>query len=199
MCGRFESKRVEHDLIDLFNEKNLNLEVEAEIDKRADEDIRPTQKILSVLLDINRYTITKVNWGIKFSDKSPLIFNSRIETIKEKKYWLNLFAKNKCIVPMTGFYEWKTEGNRKVKYKIFLPDEDIFFVPAIYHQDKEKNIFASLITTVPNKCIKEIHHRMPVILDFDNAVSFLNDETEKNLERCLPYDDKNRMKMSISD
>jgi putative SOS response-associated peptidase YedK len=100
---------------------------------------------------------------------------------------------------MTGFYEWKTEGKRKVKYKIFLPDEDIFFVPAIYNQDKEKNIFASLITTVPNKFIKEIHHRMPVILDLDNAISFLGDESEKNLERCVPYDDKKKMEMKISD
>lgn len=103
MCGRFESKRVEHDLIDLFNEKNLELKVDDEIEKRAEEDIRPTQKILSVLIDTDRYTMTKVNWGIKFSDKSPLIFNSRIETIKEKKYWQNLFAKNKCIVPMCPY------------------------------------------------------------------------------------------------
>jgi hypothetical protein len=40
---------------------------------------------------------------------------------------------------------------------------------------------------------------MPVILDFDNAISFLNDEAEKNLERCLPYDGKKKMEMRVSD
>ena len=175
----------------MFNQNNLELEVDDKIEKRTEEDIRPTQKILSVMLNDETYNLAKVNWGIKFSEDSPLIFNSRIETIKEKKYWNTLFAKNKCIVPMTAFYEWKTEGKRKIKYRIFLPDEEIFFVPAIYHKDKKK-IFASLITTVPNKFIKEIHHRMPVIFDLENAISFLKDEVEDNLERCIPYSERKR-------
>jgi putative SOS response-associated peptidase YedK len=74
-----------------------------------------------------------------------------------------------------------------------LPEKDIFFVPAIYHKDKEKNIFASLITTSPNKFISEIHNRMPVILDFQNAISFLNDPSEENIKRCVPYNDENEM------
>jgi hypothetical protein len=40
---------------------------------------------------------------------------------------------------------------------------------------------------------------MPVILDLDNAISFLGDESEKNLERCVPFDDKKKMEMKISD
>jgi putative SOS response-associated peptidase YedK len=71
-------------------------------------------------------------------------------------------------------------------------------VPAIYHQDKEKNIFASLITTTPNKFIKPIHHRMPIIFDFDEAVKFLNDDADKNLERCIPYPDKKKMEMELA-
>lgn len=181
----------------MFNQNNLELEVDDKIEKRTEEDIRPTQKILSVMLNDETYNLAKVNWGIKFSEDSPLIFNSRIETIKEKKYWNTLFAKNKCIVPMTAFYEWKSEGKRKIKYRIFLPDEEIFFVPAIYHKDKKK-IFASLITTVPNKFIKEIHHRMPVIFDLENAISFLNDDAVKNLGRCVSYSDKKKMEMELA-
>lgn len=199
MCGRFENKKIDCEIIDLFNQNNLELEVDEKIEKRVEEDIRPTQKILSVMLNDKTYSLAKVNWGIKFSEDTPLIFNSRIETIKEKKYWNTLFSKNKCIVPMTAFYEWKAEGKRKTKYRIFLPDQEIFFVPAIYHHDKEKNIFASLITTVPNKFIKQIHHRMPVIFDFTNAVSYLKDGVDKNFERCVPYNDKKKMEMELAE
>lgn len=198
MCGRFETKKIEKSVLELFRSKNLKVDVDKEIEDRANEDIRPTQKIMSVLLNDDIYKITKVNWGIKFKEDSPLIFNSRIETIKEKKYWATLFDKNRCLVPMTGFYEWRKEGTRKQKYRIYLPDNDLFFVPALYHTDKEKNIFASLITTVPNEFIKPIHHRMPIILDFDKAVSYLSNTASQNLELCLPYDNTKPMEIELS-
>jgi putative SOS response-associated peptidase YedK len=198
MCGRFESKRVEETLLDLFNYNKLQVKVDSEINNRADEDIRPTQKIVGVLKQDKGYRVAKVNWGIKFSDDSPLIFNSRIETIKEKKFWNTLFSNNKCIVPMTGFYEWKTEGKKKIKYKITVPELKIFFVPALYHKDKEKNLCASLITTTPNSFIKQIHHRMPVILDFNEALKFLTDTTEENLQKCIPLPDSKKMEMELS-
>jgi len=205
MCGRFENTRLEKEILELFRSANLNVEIDSGISNRSDqdfrskEDIRPTEKIISVILGNDIYRITRVNWGIKFSDASPLIFNSRIETIKEKRYWASLFSKNRCIVPMTGFYEWNQIGKRKQKYRIFLPDQELFFVPAIYHKDKEDKIFASLITTGPNKFIKTIHHRMPVILDFKNAVDFLNEESVANLERCIPYDDNKPMELEEAD
>lgn len=199
MCGRFETKKIEKSVIELFKSHNLNIEVDKDIEDRADEDIRPTQKIMSVLLKNDIYKITKVNWGIKFKEDSPLIFNSRIETIKEKKYWATLFDKNRCLIPMSGFYEWRKEGTRKQKYRIYLPDNDLYFVPALYFTDKEKNICASLITTVPNEFIKPIHHRMPIILDFDKAVSYLSNTAQQNLELCIPYDDTKPMEMELAD
>lgn len=189
MCGRFQNKKTEKELVELFEQNNLELLVDDEIDKRKKDDIRPTEKIAAIFSDNEKFKLSKVIWGIKFKEDSPLIFNSRIETIKDKTYWKKLFTENKCVVPMTGFYEW----NNKIRYKIFLPEKDIFFVPAIYHKDKEKNIFASLITTTPNKFISEIHNRMPVILDFQNAISFLNDPSEENIKRCVPYNDENEM------
>lgn len=195
MCGRFETYDIEDLLLQLFEERKLPFRFESDVNKRKHEDIRPTDKIMSILLKDDIYKITKVDWGIKFSDSSPLIFNSRIETISEKHFWNGLFAKNKCLVPMTGFYEWKTEGKKKTKYRVYLPNEKIFFVPAIYTLGKENQIKASLITTTPNKFIEKIHHRMPVILDFDNGINFLNDNADENLKRCISFPDEKQMEM----
>jgi len=199
MCGRFENKRINKDVIDLFIQSKIIIEIDSSIDQVGREDIRPTQKILSIIRKENNYILTKVNWGIKFSKDSPLIFNSRIETIKEKKFWNNLFDRNRCIVPMTGFYEWKVQGTSKIKYRVYLPDQDIFFVPALYESDKGNNICASLITTVPNKFISQIHHRMPVIFDFQQAVKFMTDDVQNNLQNCQPYDNKKGMTIEIAD
>ncbi|MBZ0184037.1 MAG: SOS response-associated peptidase [Melioribacteraceae bacterium] len=199
MCGRFETNKIEKQLIELFQKHGLPYSVDEDLQNRKSDDIRPTEKIMSILLKEEIYRLSKVDWGIKFSDSSPLIFNSRIETISEKHFWNGLLAKNKCLVPMTGFYEWKTEGKKKIKYRVFLPDMEMFFVPAIYTIGKDKKIKASLITTTPNNFIKEIHHRMPVIFDFETGIKFLNDDVIENLKRCVPYSDDKTMLKEIAD
>ena len=91
---------------------------------------------------------------------------------------------------MSAFYEWKKEGTKKIPYRIFLPDEEIFFVPALYSYTKEKGTFTSLITTTPNKFMQPIHHRMPVILKIKDGLNYLIDDPETNLTRCIPYPGK---------
>lgn len=194
MCGRFENKVNENQFVQLFKEMQIDLLIDESIKKYKNENIAPTDKIFAIRRLNENYQLSLVNWGIKFKVDSPLIFNSRIETIKEKKYWFTLFDKNRCIVPMSGFYEWKKEGNKKIPHKIYLPDKEIFFVPALYYTDNQKNVYTSLITTVPNNFIKQIHHRMPVILDLKTAIEFLSNDAGRNLELCLPYNDLYEMR-----
>ncbi len=190
MCGRFETKPSLQTLVNELKKHKVDLVIELNSDNGKAENIAPTNKIFSISYSDNNYKLSYTDWGIKFSPKSPLIFNSRIETIKEKKYWMRLFSKNRLLVPMSAFYEWKKEGDRKIPYRIFLPDEDIFFVPALYSINKEKEIFTSLITTAPNKFIRPIHHRMPVILKIEDGLNYLIDDPDINLTRCVPYNGK---------
>jgi putative SOS response-associated peptidase YedK len=194
MCGRFENKVNENLLIQIMKELKLNLISDESMVKRKLENIAPTDKIFAIRFINNNFTLSLINWGIKFKEDSPLIFNSRIETIKEKKYWFTLFDRNRCIVPMSGFYEWKKEGSRKIPHRISLPDDELFFVPALYYEDKQKNLYTSLITTTPNKFIKPIHHRMPVIFNLKTAIEFLQNDARSNLDYCLPYSDSLEMK-----
>ena len=87
------------------------------------------------------------------------------------------------------------KGVKKKPYRIFLKNEPLFFVPALYHVDKEKDIFASLLTTTPNTFIKKIHHRMPVILTFNNALNYFTNTTEENIKMCIPFPDPEKMEM----
>lgn len=181
MCGRFENTI---SLENLFS--TLELKQISQKNELTQTNIAPTQKIMTILSQGGDLKVVPMNWGIKFSKESPLIFNSRIETIKEKPYWRNLFDRNRCIVPMTAFYEWKTEGKQKIPYRIFLKNEKFFFVPALYLK-KEKELYTSLITTTPNKFIEKIHHRMPVILKMNQALDYLKADGEENLNLCIPY------------
>lgn len=194
MCGRFENNISPYPIIEQLKFHFPDFDFEMDEVQTRKINIGPTSKILTLTNLGHKYKIIPMTWGIKFKEDSPLIFNSRIETIRDKKYWYNLFDKNRCLVPMTAFYEWKREGSRKVPYRIFLPDEKLFFVPALYLK-KEEEFFTSLITTIPNSFIKKIHHRMPVIFRINEALNYFTDNDSENLKRCIPLNDKIKMGM----
>jgi putative SOS response-associated peptidase YedK len=186
MCGRFELKPNAEGLLRQLEQLNIDLIIEND-DGLKTVNIAPTEKIAGVRKQNDKFLLSSYGWGIKFSQSSPLVFNSRIETIIEKKFWQNTFNRNRCLVPMSAFYEWKKEGSKKVPYRIFLKTEDLFFVPALYYIKNDNTPSASLITTTPNKFIKPIHHRMPVIFTYKNAVSYLTNTVEQNLKLCIPF------------
>jgi putative SOS response-associated peptidase YedK len=198
MCGRFENKVREDWMQEKFAEFNLTLIFRDTTDNRKFENIAPTNSIVAIMNDEEDLFGSANKWGIKFSVKLPLIFNSRIETILEKHFWKMLFDKNRCIVPMTAFFEWKKDKTKKVPYRISLKKEEMFFVPGLYNKDKEGNKTISLITTQPNDFMKNIHNRMPVILDLKEAIEYLNADVENNFEKCLPYKYTENMQMEIA-
>ena len=72
------------------------------------------EKILIIYKYFEDFKLTLSNLGLKYSSKSPRVFNSRIETIKKRQHWLELFSNNRILVPMSGFYEWKIIDGIKV-------------------------------------------------------------------------------------
>lgn len=189
MCGRYKYEEEIEFLMDHPELKKIKLINNVKDVKLKKYDIAPTNNILTVLKRNNIYSLESKSWGIKFDEKSPLIFNSRIETIISKPYWKTSFTKRRIIVPMTGFYEWQKIGNTKYRKTIYLPDNKLFFVPALYQEINGK-IFTSLVTTEPNDIMKPIHNRMPVILKPDEAIKIMNVEIEEALKICKPYDGK---------
>jgi len=199
MCGRFENKIREEWMMDKFAKFDIDLVLLSNLYKRSKENIAPTNSILTVVNADDNVTAELDKWGIKFSAKSPLIFNSRIETIASKPFWNRMFDKNRCVVPMTAFYEWKKIKTKKIPHRISLKNDELFFVPALFHIDIEGIKHISLITTEPNEFMKDIHHRMPVILNIEDAITYLTDEAENNFEKCLPYKDSANMQMELAD
>jgi len=185
-------------VLEAIEKENYEIEDRTEGREYPAEDIRPTNKIMMIVKDENKLALTTTKWGIKFSDKSPLIFNSRIETIRAKKFWTALFEKNRAVVPMTAFYEWLKIKGKKIQHKIYLKDIPLFYVAAISFL-KDGEVCTSLITVPPNEFMEGVHNRMPVILNLKNAVSFLNDKAEDNFSICIPYPDDKQMSMEEAD
>ena len=124
------------------------------------------------------------NWGLipKWTPNPELAkqysknnLNSKSETIFEKPSFNGPIKKQRCIIPVTGFFEWRDFNKNKYPYLIKLKDEEIFCLAGIYDTwvNKEtgelKNTF-SIITTEANPLMAKIHNlklRMPFILQKD--------------------------------
>jgi putative SOS response-associated peptidase YedK len=188
MCTNFENFANPAVVLDLFKSSGVNLSEENKNEVKQDS-IRPTNKILTILRQNDEYRLAYTNWGIKFNNKPPLILNSRIETINDKPFWKNLFNKKRALLPMTAFFEWKPGGKTKTRYRIHLPDEDFFFVPALYIEQNNE-LFTSLVTVPNNEFMKNIHNRMPAIIRKQDAIKIIEAEMDAALQMCKPYKGK---------
>lgn len=134
------------------------------------------------------------NWGlIPFWTRTEpekiraMTLNARAETLFTKPSFREPIRMKRCLVPSTGYFEWRHEGKSKIPYYIYLKEEPIFSIAGIYDvwTDKETGeqlTTFSIITTTTNSLTDYIHntkHRMPAILSKENEEKWLNPNLSK--------------------
>lgn len=137
-----------------------------------------------------------------------MTLNARADTIFSKPSFRESIRSKRCLVPSTGYFEWRHEGDRKIPYYIYLKDESIFSMAGIYDTWLDKstgevvNTF-SIITTEANELTGYIHntkHRMPAILNQENEEKWLNPALDKSdIEQLLLPFPADRMEAYIID
>ncbi len=136
-------------------------------------NIAPGQHIVIVRPERDRLVADIAHWGlipgwVKDPNTSPKPINARAETLEEKPTFRTAFRRKRCIVPASGFYEWKVEGRTKQPFYIHPTDGDLFAFAALLEDWQgphgEVMISTCIITTEPNELMASIHDRMPVIL-----------------------------------
>lgn len=190
MCSSFENTDNKFTLSrKLINEIKTDLKINENI-KIEKNRFFPTDTVGVIIQNNKKFFLEAVQWGFKFSEKSPFIFNSRIETITEKNFWSNLFQQNRCLIPATAFFEWYRFKGTKIPYKIYIKDTEVFFIAGITISLNTK-LYTSIITTLPNGFIKNIHNRMPAIIFKGQIQEFLIGDFETAMTFCSPlYQEK---------
>jgi putative SOS response-associated peptidase YedK len=122
------------------------------------------------------------------------MINARSETISLKSSFRKPFLTQRCLIPATGFYEWKHFDKGKIPYFFGLKNEEIFSFAGLYEfwtdVENRQLITFSIITTSPNEMMQPIHDRMPVILPIDKESIWLDPEYRNpdSLQKLLiPY------------
>jgi putative SOS response-associated peptidase YedK len=198
MCGRYALN---------ISGEDLAIEFAAGVKDAAftpsNWNISPTTVIPFISSDDEKgieRSIQTARWGLipswaKDASRQANAINARVESIAEKPTFKSAFKSRRCLVPVTGYYEWATElGKYKPKQPFYISHKDkhSLAIAGLYESwinpaTNSPITTAAIITREAAGIVAPIHHRMPVILPKDLWSSWLSnksltpDETEHYL------------------
>jgi putative SOS response-associated peptidase YedK len=136
------------------------------------------------------------HWGLlpswtKNPKSSRRPINARAETVAEKPMFRDLLRERRCVVPIDGYYEWRTTSSGKVPFWFHLKSGEPFFLAGLWdrwHAGRPDELASYiLMTTQPNEVAAKVHDRMPVLLHARDVPRWLEDSTSvEDLLRPYP-------------
>ena len=160
-------------------------------------NIAPTQRspVVRIAADGTR-EMAMLRWGLVPFWAKDLAFgtkaiNARSETAEEKPSFRNAFRKRRCVVPASGFFEWKGEPGKKQAYAITVSDQPLFAMAGLWESWKspegETVETYTILTTDANAEMAVIHDRMPVILPAAGVEAWVHSKPDDVRALMKPY------------
>jgi len=165
MCGRYT---LYSDIEQLKAHFPIDL---AETETTPNYNVAPTQEVPAIIRSEESNVLTKLHWGlVPFWAKEKKIgskmINARLETVATKPAFRNAFKKRRCLIPADGFFEWTGSKRQKQPVYITLPDRRPLVFAGLW-EDWLGYLSSTIITREAVGPLKEIHDRMPVVLQPD--------------------------------
>jgi len=185
MCGRYNLFTSAAELNRLFGVMFAD-------DLQPRYNIAPTQTVPVVRRLDNQRRLTAMRWGLVPSWAQDIkigyrMINARAETITEKNSFKTAFRRRRCLLPASGFYEWKKlDAKSKQPYHITLANGEPFAFAGLWESWRgppdnplsEPLLTCTIITTAANELLGELHDRMPVILPREHYELWLDPSFE---------------------
>jgi len=177
LCGRYNLTKPK-DVVERFGFMDWT-------DKRPEPrfNIAPSQEILTIVQPPDGPAVVQTaTWGLKpfwfkRAGKRPPPINARGETLTSSPMFRDALATGRCLIPATGFYEWRATGPKdRQPMHIQLADGGVFAFAGLWLPGKRDGGLpsAAIITTTPNELMATIHTRMPAILRPEDEAAWLD-------------------------
>lgn len=194
MCGRFDTSQLTwadiHAQLSVFAEIStppLNLE--------PDDDVRPTTRQLTARLEGGAWALERMRWGLvpgwrsgeplKDSEKGKgdgfklTTFNARSETVATSAVFRSAFARRRCLVPASAWYEWTGDKGARTRWRFSRADgEPLLMFAGLWDHAETPDagpVDSFTVLTHPSSgLLAEYHHRAPVVLERDDWMGWLD-------------------------
>ena len=166
MCGRYYLEISKNELSHVSNIEEFEFE--------PNFNIAPQSKVPAIINN----NLTMTTWGyfpdwLKSQANSRPLFNTRFESVQEKKTFQSAFKNNRCIIPISGWYEWKRDGENKTPY--YFSNNSIMFAAGLFWTRSSGDIETSIITREASTNLNVVHNRSPLILNKEELTIWNSD------------------------
>jgi len=174
MCGRFTNKLTWDDIVPLYR---MTLNAPRTICGPAITSARLTPLIRLFSSRVCGPS-SPCGWGLvprwwskKLRDIKLATFNARAETVTTKPFFRDAFMRTRCLIPISGYYEWQdTPGGKQPWYFTARDGSPALTVAGLWDEWKDRETgqllkSCTMIITQPNDFVAEVHDRMPVLLE----------------------------------
>lgn len=179
MCGRVVAARPGHLLA---AELGVDEVVAPELPARW--NVAPGSLVYAVAGTRRGRRLGTLLWGLVPSwttdpSSGPRPANARMETLAERPHFADALATRRCLVPVDGFYEWRTaaDGSREPWF-LDSPEGAPLAIAAVWDRweggDGPPLVSCALVTTAANADVAQLHDRMPVFLAGADVADWLD-------------------------
>jgi putative SOS response-associated peptidase YedK len=183
MCGRFTKNYTWQQILAMYH-----LMIPAAIpNMQPSFNVCPTDPVDTVVANDGQRELIQMRWGIiPFWWSKPVkelrlaTFNARVETVTTKPFFREPFKSRRCLMPVSGYFEWQdTPSGKQPWYFTARDGSPVLTVAALWDQWKNKETgeaikSCAMIITEPNSFVAEVHDRMPVLLMPDQFEHWLS-------------------------
>ncbi len=180
MCNRYAEYLTDEEYADYF-------EVGDPPPREPRYNIAPTQDAPVVCLRGTERVVLSHRWGLVPKGSSDLsignrLLNARSETVATRSAFREAFRTSRCVVPTNGFFEWKRVGRIKQPYYVRRRDGRPLALAGLRSvwtsPSNEQVPTFTVLTTEPNEAIRDLHDRMPVVLEQADLATWLDPSAE---------------------
>jgi putative SOS response-associated peptidase YedK len=183
MCGRFTQAFTWAEVVAFYQ-----LVDEIAPSLSASWNVAPTHNAGVIVLGRDGLRFQPMRWGLVPSwAKDPSIgsklINARCETLAEKPAFRRALKSRRCIVPISGFYEWQRQGRGKQPYFVTSVGGEPLTLAGLW-EEWNGHLTFTVITVPANEKVAAIHDRMPAVLSREDAFAWLKTADTALLKPC---------------
>jgi putative SOS response-associated peptidase YedK len=162
-------------------------------------NVCPTDPVDVVVADEETRTLEQMRWGLvprwwskPLKELRAATFNARAETVETKPFFRDAFKRTRCLILLSGYYEWQDTPSGKQPWYFTARDRSpILTAAGLWDEWKNRETGEALksctmIITEPNAFVAEVHDRMPVLLTEDQFQPWLTRQAGTEILKPAP-------------
>jgi putative SOS response-associated peptidase YedK len=173
MCGRTTYQLTWERIVQLYR---LTLGV-APHNFQPRFNVCPTTTIDTIVSADSKRCLARMRWGLvpswwskSLKELKLATFNARADTVTTKPFFRSAFKRTRCLIPVSGYYEWQdTPGGKQPWYFTARDGSPALTIAGLWDEwtnpaTGQPLKSCTMIITEPNDFVAEVHDRMPVLL-----------------------------------